>query len=138
MTWVRLFVSPFGAIGGRSFLHGIIVITFVNTVLTTGALVLHAPVGWPLLATLYPTLCVTTKRLHTLGVSGWVQAPQRAAVAATLATPLVPGDWWAAHTPLEYVVWGVGLAAAAGDALMFLYLALHPRSPADHVDEIFG
>ena len=138
MNWVRLFISPFGAIGGRTFQHGIIVITFVNTAMTPLAFLLHGPFGWPMLATLYSTVCVTTKRLHTLGASGWVQAPQRAAVAAALATPLLRSDWWNAHYPLEYVIWGVGLVAAAGDALLFLYLALHPRHPADHVGEIFG
>ncbi|MEJ0066690.1 MAG: hypothetical protein WDM85_15795 [Caulobacteraceae bacterium] len=138
MSWVRLFISPFGAIGQRSFVHGVIVITFVNMLMTTSALALHGPVGWPLLATLYPTACVTAKRLHTFTVSGWIQAPQRAAVAAALLTPLAPDSWWTAHSPLEFVVWGVALVAAAGDGAMYLYLALNPRQPPDRIGEIFG
>ena len=92
-----------------------VVIVFVNMLLTTSALALHGPVGWPMLSTLYPTACVTAKRLHAFNVSGWVQIPQRAAVAAALLTPLVAGGWWQTHEPLEDVVWGVGLVAAAGD-----------------------
>ena len=137
MNWVRLFVTPFGAIGQRSFVHGVIVIVFVNMVLTTGAAVLHGPIGWPLLATLYPTACVTTKRLHAFNLSGWAQTPQRAAVAAALLTPLVSSAWWQTHAPLEDVVWGGGLIAAAADAAMYLYLALSPRRP-DTIDDIFG
>lgn len=138
MNWIRLFVSPFGAIGQRTFFHGVLVIVFVNLLMTTSAAVLHAPVGWPLLATLYPTLCVTAKRLRAFKVSGWAQAPQRAAVAAALLTPLVRDDWWAAHSPLQFVIWGVGALAALGDGLMYLYLALDPRRPPDRIEEIFG
>ncbi len=138
MSWVRLFVSPFGAIGQRAFVHGVIVIVFVNVLLTTTAMGLRGPAGWPLLATLYPTLCVTAKRLRAFGAPGWIQAPQRAAVAAALLTPLAPEAWWSAHAPLEWVIWGVAAVAAAGDGAMYLFLALHPRRPADRIEEIFG
>ncbi|HZZ88426.1 MAG TPA: hypothetical protein VFE13_08825 [Caulobacteraceae bacterium] len=138
MTWVRLFVSPFGVIGQRTFFHGVVVIVFVNLTVTLGAAALRGAVGWPLLATLYPTVCVTTKRLHAFNVSGWRQAPQRVAVAVALASTLVPPAWWAGRTPLQVAIWAAAGVAALADALMYLYLALSPRGPADAIDEIFG
>jgi uncharacterized membrane protein YhaH (DUF805 family) len=100
--------------------------------------VLQGPVGWPLLATLYPTVCVTAKRLHTFNVSGWLQAPQRAAVAVALASTLIAPAWWSERMPLQIAIWGAAGVAAIADALMYLYLAISPRGPGDVIDEIFG
>ena len=84
-NWARLFAVPRGRIGRRTFWHGVIVLTLANVSLISLA-VSHP--GWfgfnPLtgialapLATLYPTICIYTKRLHDLGYSGWLQAPPR-------------------------------------------------------------
>jgi uncharacterized membrane protein YhaH (DUF805 family) len=137
VNWVRLFVSPSGAIGQRTFVHGVIVIVFVNLLMTVAALWLHGPVGWPLLATLYFTACVTTKRLHTFNLSGWVQAPQRAVVAGALLTPLTPTAWWQTHPLFLSAAWVVGILAVVSDATLYLYLAINPRRP-QQIEEIFG
>jgi uncharacterized membrane protein YhaH (DUF805 family) len=138
VTWVRLFVSPFNAIGQRSFVHGVIVVLFVNTTLIFGAMLsLHQFLAWPMLSTLWPTICLTAKRLHTFNASGWLQAPQRAVVAVAMLTSLVPTAWWPSNPWLLSGLWLVTSAALAADVVTFLFLTLHPKAPPD-VGEIFG
>ena len=137
MNWVRLFVSPSGAIGRRTFVHGVIVIVFVNLLMTVTALTLRGPVGWPLLTTLHSTVCVTTKRLHAFNISGWVQLPQRVVLAGALLTPLTSSAWWQAHQLILSAAWIVDPLAVVCDAILYPYLAIHPRRP-QQIDEIFG
>ncbi|HEY1427547.1 MAG TPA: hypothetical protein VGF50_12810 [Caulobacteraceae bacterium] len=140
MKWIGLFVTPAGAIGRRTFQHGVVVVVFVNVLITVAAMALRLPVGWPVLATLWPTACVTTKRLHTFGLSGWVQAPQRATVGSVLAATAAPGinAWPSTHPWLVLTAFGFLLTALAADAALYGYLLLSPRGPSETLEQVFG
>jgi uncharacterized membrane protein YhaH (DUF805 family) len=139
VNWIRLFVSPYGAIGRRTFFHGLLVVVFVNLSLTiSGMMISHQPHVWPMLATLWPTICITSKRLHTFDRSGWLQTPQRATLVGVLLAPMVPSTWWSSHAWPLAALWLLAIAAVIADGLLFLYLALHPRSPLDAIGEVFG
>lgn len=85
MDLKQLLLSPSGRIGRRSFWIGLIaifVISFVASfVLTIGVSIIRGEKSSALvaplvqLALIYPSVCITAKRLHDLGRSGWWQAP---------------------------------------------------------------
>lgn len=69
MDWKTLFFSPDGRIGRQSFWIGWLVLLGVNVVLGWVPLV-----GWALsLVTIYCNVCITAKRLHDMGKSGFLQ-----------------------------------------------------------------
>lgn len=69
MDWKTLFFSPDGRIGRSSFWIGWLVLLGVNVVLGWIPLL-----GWALsLVTIYCNVCVTSKRLHDMGKSGFLQ-----------------------------------------------------------------
>jgi uncharacterized membrane protein YhaH (DUF805 family) len=119
-NWLLLFLSPVGRVGRRSFLHGWLVLTLANLALVglVGKLI-PAPGGFlamPLL-TLYPTVCLYSKRLHGLGRSGWLQAPSRVVLAVCLGLMLFPN---ASHdAPWLLIITNVlGLLALGWDAIL--------------------
>ncbi|MFZ4606034.1 MAG: DUF805 domain-containing protein [Caulobacter sp.] len=69
MDWKTLFFSPDGRIGRQSFWIGWLVLLGVNVVLGWIPLI-----GWALsLVTIYCNVCITAKRLHDMGKSGFLQ-----------------------------------------------------------------
>ncbi len=66
MDWTKLFFSPDGRIGRQAYWIGWLVLIGVNVVL-----------GWvpfvPLVA-LYCWICISAKRFHDMGKSGWLAA----------------------------------------------------------------
>ena len=69
MDWKTLFFSPDGRIGRSAFWLGWLVLLGVNVVLGWIPLL-----GWLLsLVTIYCNVCVTSKRLHDMGRSGFLQ-----------------------------------------------------------------
>ena len=69
MDWKTLFFSPDGRIGRSSFWIGWLVLLGVNVVLGWVPLI-----GWALsLVTIYCNVCITAKRLHDMGKSGFLQ-----------------------------------------------------------------
>jgi uncharacterized membrane protein YhaH (DUF805 family) len=117
-NWIRLFVAPHGRTGRRTFWHGLIVILFVNMALTSGlgAIALKtlgdqaARTSQPLvllpLLTLYPSVCVISKRLRSLGRPLWLQAPSRILLAVGLvalgASSWRPEPWLGALFALTF------------------------------------
>ncbi|MDP1632799.1 MAG: DUF805 domain-containing protein [Caulobacter sp.] len=68
MDWKTLFFAPDGRIGRSTFWIGWLVLLGVNVVL--GWIPLF---GWLLsLVTIYCYVCVSAKRLHDMGKSGWL------------------------------------------------------------------
>ena len=139
-AWIRLFTVWRGAIGQRSFVHGLLVIVVANLALWQLALVAGKP-QWigVMAATLWPTLCLYAKRLRTLGRPPWAQVPQRAVILAALLAPLVgphaPG--WIARS-----LWIIGPAylavvlALLADLVLTAILALDPKAP-ETVETVF-
>lgn len=69
MDWKTLFFSPEGRIGRQAFWIGWLVLLGVNVVLGWIPLI-----GFVLsLVTIYCNICVTSKRLHDMGKSGFLQ-----------------------------------------------------------------
>lgn len=105
MDWKALFFSPEGRIGRSAFWIGWLVLIGVNVVL-----------GWiPLigfllsLATIYCNICVTSKRLHDIGRSGFLQV-----IPIVLCTTLCIGAIAMVAGPAIMA----GLADANEDAIM--------------------
>lgn len=70
MDWKTLFFSPDGRIGRSSFWIAWLVLFGVNVILGWVPLI-----GWALcLVSIYCNVCVTSKRLHDMGRSGFLQA----------------------------------------------------------------
>lgn len=139
-AWIRLFIVWQGAIGRRSFLHGLLVIVATNLALWQLVVVIQRPQWLFVIAlTLWPTLCVYAKRLRALGQPAWAPFPQRAIILAALAIPLVApsAPAWMAQS-----IWVVGpaylaiLLALLADVVMTAILALNPRAP-ETVDTVF-
>ena len=89
-AWLRLFLTPYGRIGRRSFWHGWLVLTAVNLGLFSLAAVMSKgglnPWLWlSPMATLYSTVCLYAKRLADIGRPGWLQTPARLGLTIFLA-----------------------------------------------------
>jgi uncharacterized membrane protein YhaH (DUF805 family) len=138
MNWLRLFISTYGVIGQRTYLHGAIVIVFVNVALALLMLVLKLPPAPALLVTLVPSICVTAKRLRTFRVSAWWQVPQRVVLAAACLATLIPQAWWTANPIPLLAAFAASIAAAGADGAMFAVMATSSRRPSDTVEEVFG
>ncbi len=125
-NWWKLFLTPGGHIGRRSFWHGWLVLTALNVTLLGLGARLTAPEGQKafalILITLYPTVCLYAKRLHGLGKSGWLQAPSRLIWALCLATPLLPRSPGHADMAVA-VLYALGLPALIWDAVLFWWSA---------------
>ena len=85
MDWKTLFFSPEGRIGRSSFWIGWLVLLGVNVVLGWVPLV-----GWALcLVTIYCNVCITAKRLHDMGKSGFLQVIPMIAVPTLIIGAIV-------------------------------------------------
>ena len=143
-NWARLFAVPRGRIGRRTFWHGVIVVTLANVSLISLAMVVPGRFGYDVLtwaalaplATLYPTICIYTKRLHDLGYSGWLQAPPRLLWVIALLSHGSLG-WWAGMGEAGGWVLVVALPIAAlTDGLLLAWLGLRegPSNPLEAFD----
>jgi len=66
MDWTKLFFSPEGRIGRQAYWIGWLVLLGVNSLL-----------GWTVIAPLvafYCWICISAKRFHDMGKSGWLAA----------------------------------------------------------------
>jgi len=143
----RLFLSPRGITGRRTYWHGVIVIVFINCVLLLGSSALAAaapqPVTWICLAgfpTLWFSICVTAKRLRAVGASPWVQAPVRLAVAAGLIGGAIGVNGTATGNAglLFVLLFGLGMVGLVADFMLLVWLgALTPAQPAPSMHEAF-
>lgn len=85
MDWKTLFFSPDGRIGRSSFWIGWLVLLGVNVVLGWVPLI-----GWALsLVTIYCNVCITAKRLHDMGKSGFLQVIPLIAVPTLIIGAIV-------------------------------------------------
>jgi uncharacterized membrane protein YhaH (DUF805 family) len=68
MDWKTLFLSPEGRIGRRDFWIGFVVIMVASIVLNL------IPIIGQLIGLLliWPNICITAKRLHDMGKTGWL------------------------------------------------------------------
>ncbi len=146
-AYLRLFLSPRGMIGRRTYWHGVIVIVFINCVLILGssafATASPQPVtriclaGFP---TLWLSICVTAKRLRGVGASPWLQAPIRVAVAAGLIGEALGVSTAATGNEglMFALMFGLGLFGLIADLVLLLWLGvLTPAQPAASMHEVF-
>lgn len=93
-AYAAVFLRPRGRVNRRTYLHGWLILTCINLAapLVVVTLAGQSSLFWAVMATLsttlYPTVCLTTQRLHDLGRSGWWQAYPRAATFAVHAVGL--------------------------------------------------
>ncbi len=137
-SWLRLFLSPSGQIGRRAFLHGVIVIQFVNILLVWGSVVLNAAVvglaGQKLillpLVTLYPTICVFSKRLRDVERRVWLQAPSRLLLTTGLGVLAFNSLWTSSVVMASWVFISIPLGLLADVGLtIWLGFAATKRLP---------
>lgn len=126
-NWWRLFLSTKGAINRRTFWHGVLVVTALNITLLGSGFSLQTAI-WgshnktPInltgkfqfgdllcLLTFWFTICVFTKRLRSLRVSAWVQAPSRLLVAWGVVCLAVATVWSGDFLALVLGLGDVGL-----------------------------
>jgi uncharacterized membrane protein YhaH (DUF805 family) len=134
-NWLGLFLSPRGRIGRRSFWHGWLVLTLINVSLVSAiggvakAVTPNSLIWLPPLVTLYPTICLYSKRLHDLGRSGWLQLFPRAswafpALAAVFYRDLERAIW------VVLALWLVGFVGVIVDGLLLAWAGLGAGKPA--------
>lgn len=120
MDWKTLFFSPDGRIGRQSFWIGWLVLLGVNVVLGWIPLI-----GWALsLVTIYCNVCITAKRLHDMGRSGFLQAIPMilcpVLIITAIATAAGPAIMAGIADANESQVTAAVLAGVGGMMLFFL------------------
>jgi uncharacterized membrane protein YhaH (DUF805 family) len=116
MDWKTLFLTADGRIGKRDFWIGFLIV-FVGTMALSMVPVLG---GLAVLASHYPTICLTSKRLHDFGRSGWLSAVPYALAFVTLIVGALTGGM----ALLGIVVASETAAAGAAMAGLGLFSAL--------------
>jgi uncharacterized membrane protein YhaH (DUF805 family) len=134
--WLKLFLSPQGRIGRRSFWLGWLVLTVINLCLYIGLrrrLPHYTGGSAPLfnlapIATIYFTICLYAKRLRDIGRSVWLQAPGRVAWAVALVTVAMPGSWtngpaWASGLKpgVDLLVFAAAAIGFTADFVLFVW-----------------
>jgi uncharacterized membrane protein YhaH (DUF805 family) len=106
MNWQFLFLSANGRIGQKDFWMGILILFGISVI---GAFIPGLNMILPLLL-IYPGVCVTSKRLHDFGKTGWLAAVPYGAQAIATVLSLVMGG---------AAIFGAasGTAAGAGGAM---------------------
>jgi uncharacterized membrane protein YhaH (DUF805 family) len=140
-AWLRFLFSPHGWIGRANYLRGAAIVVMLN-ILFIGLIsyVFRGPGPGPygVFATLPISLALTTKRLHALGRSGWLQAPVRVLEAVGLVS-FGPTQQFI-ESELE-ILNAVALGACAlgllADLGLFLWLAITPNRPLEDTTAVF-
>ena len=116
MDWTKLFFSPEGRIGRQAYWIGWLVLIGVNTLLFW--------VPFLSLVSIYCWTCISAKRFHDMGRSGWLAAVPIVvgvvvpigAVISVAGTAIVSGMSHASEDAVAAAV----LSAVAGSALLLL------------------
>src|SRR5438270_11369721 len=88
MDWKGLFLTSHGRLGQRDFWIAWLILFVASLVLSMVPLLGQLAV----LALIYPTVCITAKRLHDFGKSGWLAAvPYAIAAVGMLIGGLMGG-----------------------------------------------
>jgi uncharacterized membrane protein YhaH (DUF805 family) len=133
--------SPQGWIGRANYFRGVAIVALSSWLLGTTTAFYGGHVGLGVLAPLLtlPTMvCITSKRLHGLNLSGWVQAPVR--IFSLIALLVLAAAFRGAKPEpmLLNLAAPMAILAMLGDLVLFLWLlAARTRPPETPVAEVF-
>lgn len=117
MDWKTLFLSANGRIGRRDFWIGFVIL-FVGGFILGMIPLLGFLIS---LALIYPNVCVSSKRLHDMGRSGWLSAVPYGVMAVAMVVSFVTGG--AAMFSARMANEGSGAGGAAALAGMGMAVA---------------
>lgn len=117
MDWTKLFFSPEGRIGRQAYWIGWLVLLGVNSLL-----------GWTVIAplvALYCWICISAKRFHDMGKSGWLAAiPIGVGVAACFSLfPIIGAAIFAAGSGADDNATAAAVLSAVGGSMLVLVAA---------------
>ena len=119
MDWKFLFLSANGRIGQKDFWIGILILFVVNVIAS-----LIPTIGQIIsLLLIYPAVCVTSKRLHDMGKTGWLAAIPYGLTAVAMVPLIFAGFAAMAAGGASVAGSAAGVTAGAGAALGLLAIA---------------